>query len=134
MVHQKSIENHLNPSQNLSVRIGKEGESLASDYLVSKGYEILERNIRGKNWEIDIVARKNGVIVFVEVKFRKNKDFGAPEKFVDKKKKHCIIKGAMNYLVKKRLWNKVDVRFDVITIIKGKEVMHYQNAFKLEKP
>ncbi len=69
----------------------------------------------------------------MEVKSRKNKDFGAPEKFVDKKKRYRIIKGATYWLTKKRLWNKVDVRFDVITIIKKKEVMHYKNAFNLEK-
>ncbi len=133
MVRQKSTENHLNQYQNLSVSIGRKGESLASDYLVNRGYKILERNLRGRDWEIDIIAKKNGIFVFLEVKFRKNKDFGTPEKFVDNKKRHRIIKGAMDYLVKKRLWNKVDVRFDVITIIKGKEVIHYKNAFKLEK-
>jgi len=132
MARQKSIENPSNLSRKSSASIGKESESLASKYLISKGYKILERNLRGRNWEIDIIAKKNGVFVFAEVKSRKNKDFGAPEKFVDKKKMKHILKGAMNYLVKKRLWNKVDVRFDVITIIK-KEVMHYKNAFKPEK-
>ena len=129
MGHRKSIEGHSDQSPNI---LGKEAEDIAVDYLRHHGFRILERNYRGKDWEIDIIAKDKKTLVFVEVKMRKNADFGEPENFVDKYKRFRIIKGAKDYLTKKRLWDKMDVRFDVISIKNRKEVIHYKNAFRKE--
>ncbi|MCK4526698.1 YraN family protein [candidate division WOR-3 bacterium] len=111
------------------------GERIALDYLKEKGYDILAHNFRGRDFEIDIIARKKDTVVFVEVKRRTSTDFANPIKGVDKKKKINIIKGARYFLLSKDLYNKVNVRFDVITV-SGKEekLEHYEDAFRSGKP
>ena len=66
--------------------IGDFGEKAAEDYLVEMDYLILERNYRLKFGEIDIIAAKDGGLVFVEVKTRKSNLFGEPSEYVDRKK------------------------------------------------
>ncbi len=62
--------------------LGDIGEQAACDYLKKKGYAIVERNFRVKGGEIDIVARKQKQLFFIEVKFRSSLKFGLPEEFV----------------------------------------------------
>ena len=59
--------------------IGKLGEELAQQHLVKQGFAILERNYRKGRYEVDIIAYKEGLMVFVEVKTRSNLDYGDPE-------------------------------------------------------
>ncbi|OGH15887.1 MAG: hypothetical protein A3C30_03605 [Candidatus Levybacteria bacterium RIFCSPHIGHO2_02_FULL_40_18] len=71
--------------------IAKIGEDLACEYLVSKGYKIIERNFRKKYQEIDIIAIKNSTLVFVEVKTRRSDSFGSPfESITPWKLKHLV--------------------------------------------
>jgi putative endonuclease len=63
-------------------RVGAWGENLAADYLLAKGYELLARNVRTEVGEIDLIARKDGLLSFVEVKTRRNDRFGAPEEAI----------------------------------------------------
>lgn len=79
------------------IKKGKEGENLAADFLVKKGFEIIERNYRSKRSEIDLIVKKNGWLVFVEVKMRSSNAFGFPEEFVDYKKVKNIVQGAEQY-------------------------------------
>ena len=68
------------------IDFGKLGEQLAEDFLISKGYTILCRNWRHSHYEIDIVALKENIPHFVEVKTRSSNHFGQPEESVNKKK------------------------------------------------
>lgn len=114
-------------------RIGDFGEAAAADYLMEMDYEILEKNFRLKFGEIDIIAEKNGCIVFAEVKTRKNNIFGEPSEYVDREKQKRIKKAAACYA---DLQND-EVRFDVIEVFyenKGDmlfltKVNHIENAF-----
>ena len=110
---------------------GAQGEDIAIDYLRSKGYVILDRNWRSGHKEIDIVARKDDVVVFVEVKARANAFYGNPEDAVTRRKMHLLVLAADAYL----RYNAIDleVRFDVITITgtTGKPyIRHYERAFR----
>lgn len=106
---------------------GTGGEILAVNFLKSKKYKILETNFSNHIGEIDIIAEKKGVIVFVEVKRRETLQYGRPIEAVDERKQNKIRKVAEIYLMLK---NKTlsDVRFDVIEILGG-EINHVENAF-----
>ena len=106
---------------------GKEGEEKAVLYLKQKGWEILVQNYRYKRGELDIVGLDKGVLVFVEVKFRKNNNFGYPEDFVGDHKIAMVRKTAMNYLRVKN-WQK-DIRFDIISITGNESPEHFEDAF-----
>lgn len=112
--------------------IGKEGEEIAAKFLTQKGFEILERNYQYSHGEIDIVAKDNGVLVFVEVKTRLNLEFGEPEYAINKKKIQQIKKMAELYLFDKEI-DEADCRFDVIAILledkTNPQITHYKNAF-----
>lgn len=110
-----------------SVQKGKEGEMLAVKFLQEKGYTILETNWRFRHKEIDIIAICDGEIIFVEVKTRKNTDFGQPEEAVNHHKQRHLIDAAEAYMIEKNL--DLDPRFDVITIINSSQIRHYQYAF-----
>lgn len=66
--------------------VGRHAEDAASDYLKSKGYEIIEQNWRTKRCEIDIIAKKQNSIFFVEVKYRKQTDWGGGIEYITPKK------------------------------------------------
>ena len=94
---------------------GDEGEDLAADLLSKKGYEIIERNYRFGKGEIDIIAKdpETGYMVFVEVKLKKNLEFGEPEYSITKRKISQIKRMAASYLYDKGI-SEIDCRFDVV--------------------
>lgn len=96
-------------------QIGIWGEEVAAEYLREQGYVILERDWHSGHRDIDIIARKDEFVVFVEVKTRCNTDFGTPEQAVDWKKRRNL-RYAVNHYVKSR---KIDgpIRFDIITVV-----------------
>lgn len=109
---------------------GKKGEDLANDYLLEKGYTVLERNWRFGQEEIDIIALKKNMLVVVEVKTRFSSTFGEPETFVTKQKQKHLIKAANAYIERKNL--DYEVRFDIISIITGNnqhKINHLEDAF-----
>ncbi|OFX71941.1 MAG: hypothetical protein A2X12_11820 [Bacteroidetes bacterium GWE2_29_8] len=111
-------------------QFGDKGENIAIDFLLELGYAILEKNWRHNNLEIDIVAKLNDTIVIVEVKTRKTDIFGDPEEFVNRTKQKLIIKAANSYIFRKNI--NLDVRFDIIAIIKdekGMSIKHIPDAF-----
>ncbi|MBZ4218728.1 MAG: YraN family protein [Chlorobium sp.] len=117
--------------------LGQEGEQLAANYLLKKGYRILERNYRYHRNEIDIIARNGQVICFVEVKTRISSSKGDPAEAVTLQKQHEIIKAARAYLALSRQ-GECDCRFDVVAIrvqrMDGKQISsfaidHYPDAF-----
>jgi len=96
------------------IESGKEGEKLAVDYLVSNGYEILEKNFRTPFGEIDIIARDKDFIVIIEVKRRMSDRFGEPQLAVNFNKQEKLKKLALYYIHK--LKKEYPIRFDVIAI------------------
>jgi putative endonuclease len=115
-------------------QFGDEGEEIAVVYLVKKGYEIIERNYRFGKGELDIVAKdpETNYTVFVEVKSRKNLEFGDPVYSVTKNKIKQIKRMAEHYLYDKEI-GEINCRFDVVTVLlRGKQkpvIEHYENAF-----
>jgi putative endonuclease len=113
---------------------GDEGEDLTAKLLISKGYEIVERNYRSGKGEIDIIAidPETKYLVFVEVKSRRNLEFGEPEYAITKSKIRQVKKIAEAYLYEKEI-SEIDCRFDVVTILFRSEIKpivnHYKNAF-----
>lgn len=110
--------------------LGKLGEELSVDFLIEKGYEILETNWTFQKAEVDIIALKDGVLAVVEVKTRSSVDFGSPQDFVKSKKINLLVKAINEYVISNDL--DVDVRFDIIGIyVNGKEfeMEHLEDAF-----
>ena len=95
--------------------LGAWGEEQAADFLRHKGYTILERDWKSGHRDIDIIATNGQVVVFVEVKARRNRVFGEPEDAVDYKKMRNL-RAAMNHYIKFKNIRQ-DIRFDVITVV-----------------
>ena len=76
--------------------LGKKGEQLAVDYLIKKGYDIVERNYRFDKAEVDIIASLKDTLAIVEVKTRSTIDFGNPQDFVNRNKFSAWLKLLMN--------------------------------------
>ena len=110
--------------------IGDTGEEIAVRYLENHGYIMIKRNYHSPYGEIDIIASKGEYIVFVEVKYRKNRLYGEPSQAVDYKKQEKIKKTALQYISENEVGDK-DFRFDILEIIGMGEVKinHIENAF-----
>ncbi len=112
-------------------KLGTKGEQIANNYLLNKGYKILNRNWRAGKKEIDIIAEKNLILVFFEIKTRTGYDFGFPEESVNKKKQNFIKSAAETYIFQNPNYNII--QFDIISIIlEGdivKELIHFEEAF-----
>ena len=112
--------------------IGNYGEKIATDFLVEKGFEIIEQNYHFGHGEIDIIAKEKDILVFVEVKTRKNLEFGDPILVVTKNKQRQLKKIAEAYLYEKEIKN-TDCRIDVIGILLNKnlppKITYIENAF-----
>jgi putative endonuclease len=110
--------------------LGKLGEELAVEYLRKDGYEILETNWTFQKAEIDILAKKEGILAVVEVKTRSSLEFGLPQDFVKPKKVQLLVKAVDAYVNERNL--DIEVRFDIIAIYKeGKTfaIEHLIDAF-----
>ena len=111
---------------------GQKAEHKAQDFLKKKNYLILEKNLKYKNFEIDIIAldQKFDELVFVEVKYRKNDKFGDASLAVNQQKLNKMQRVAQTYLRKKKF--KKDYRFDIISIIgnldkNNLDIKHFEN-------
>ena len=110
--------------------LGKKGELLAVDFLLKKGYNIIERNYRFEKAEVDIIAKLNDTLAIIEVKTRSSTDFGNPQDFVKPKQIKNLVKAVDVYVTINEL--DVEVRFDIIAIVKqGKlfNIVHLEDAF-----
>lgn len=108
---------------------GKLGEALAKKHLESVGIKVIEENYRYQRGEIDLIGiLSNKLLVFIEVKYRKNDSYGNPEDFVSKRQKKNIIHTADAYIHQIH-WKK-DIRFDIISILVSDETIIYlEDAF-----
>lgn len=95
-------------------KLGKWGESLAATHLESKGYEILERNWRTNQGEIDLVVKAGQELIFVEVKTRRGRQMGAPEEGLTRRKADKLMLLAQQYVAQNDL--DVDWRIDLVAV------------------
>lgn len=107
--------------------IGAQFEMMATAYLQTHHYTIIEKNFRCQYGEIDIIASKDEYIIFIEVKYRKNTTYGYPREAVTFAKQKRIYRLAAYYMLK-RYGKEVKCRFDVIEIL-DHQLTHIEAAF-----
>lgn len=107
-------------------KLGFWGESRAVKFLKKSGYTVLHRNFKCPFGEIDIIAQKDGVLCFIEVKTRSSDDFGAPNQAVNKTRQTRYINSARYYFANREI--DCTVRFDIIEVTK-EGVNHIESAF-----
>lgn len=114
-----------------SQELGQRGEAIACQYLEKKGYKILARRFRYGRSEIDIIAQKGSLLVFIEVKTRHNSYFGYPEEAVNQTKRKKLKMVAAGFLSQSKKRFK-ECRFDILSIIykseKDYQINHFENA------
>jgi putative endonuclease len=126
-----------NPTARMA--LGERGEKFAARHLRRHGYKILARRFKGRGGEIDLVCRHHDWLVFVEVKTRRDEQYGLPSESVKAGKQRHASKTALEYL---RLIGNPQVRwrFDIVEVIlqdgwrKPSDVRIIQNAFDLSEP
>lgn len=99
------------------IDLGKKGEEWAIAWLTGRGYEILHRNWRQGRYEIDVIARRQGIYHFIEVKCRKTDRYGPPETGVTPRKLRNMMTAATGWLT--RLQEKPRIQYDVLSITTG---------------
>jgi len=110
--------------------VWKIGEAAAKEYLENKGYQIIEQNYQTKYAEIDLIVKKNNVLIFIEVRTKRSLAFGTPEESIDQKKLKKLYWNAEVYMANKKY--KGQSRIDAICIILNsdntiKKLEHYEN-------
>ena len=115
-------------------QLGRAGEEEAVLYLEEKDYRIIQRNVRLRNGEIDIIAAIGRLLVFFEVKTRRTDDYGEPFEAVTKKKMLRMAALADHFLTLHRL-EGIPVRFDLIDIVwpekETPRIVHHPEAFRV---
>ena len=113
------------------LELGRRGESIAKTLLENSGYEILDENWTHGKAEVDLIAYKDKVIIFAEVKTRTGNGFGEPEDFVDARKQRLLIEAADEYIY--LMEHEGEVRFDIIAILFDRQnnytLKHIEDAF-----
>lgn len=117
---------------NTNIITGQSGEKIAKEYLISKGYKILEMNYKNRIGEIDIIAMDGDILAFIEVKTRTSYSYGYAFEAVDNRKQRKIINASMVYIKYKNLID-IQLRYDIIEVYftKTLEINHLDNAFCL---
>jgi len=95
--------------------LGKWGEETAASFLLKKGYQLIDKNWRTREGEIDLVMRDGSTLVFVEVKTRSNKNFGYPEEALSEKKLEHLVSAGEQFL--QNYGGDPDYRIDCVAII-----------------
>jgi putative endonuclease len=106
----------------LHLEMGHKGESLAKTFLENAGYEILDENCTHGKAEIDLIAYKDKVIIFAEVKTRTGNGFGEPEDFVDNRKQKLLAEAADEYIY--LMDHQAKCVFDIIAVLFDKNANH----------
>jgi putative endonuclease len=111
--------------------LGRRGEQLAADYLVAKGYRLLEKNWRCQAGELDIVAQDGETLVAVEVRTRRGRSLGSPEESITLAKQLRLVDLSETY-VQETDWSG-PLRIDVVAVVidrrgQVQRLDHYENA------
>lgn len=101
---------------------------MAARYLMNNGFTILERNYQCRIGEIDLIAVKDGIVRFIEVKYRKDLNFGYPVEAISKKKQEKIRKCAQWFMSERNMSEELCYSFDVIAI-RGNEIEYIFNSY-----
>jgi len=114
---------------------GIKGQEEAARFLTRSGFAILDRNVRTRAGEIDLVAKEGKTLVFVEVKTRRDLEGDPPQAAVHTRKQNRLAKLAHGYLKQKRI-RQTPCRFDVVSVIINEEggvkaIRHIPNAFSV---
>ena len=96
-------------------KLGRWGEQQAAQYLESHGYKVLDRNWRCRRGEIDLVAKEGDVLVFVEVKTRRGRDYGTPEEALTRHKVKRLLELGQRYMLERDI-EDVDWRVDLVAV------------------
>lgn len=97
-------------------QLGRWGEEIAANHLAEQGYRLLERNVRTKHGEIDLVMLDGETLVFVEVKTRSQLVYGTPAESVTRRKQHKLRELALDYLRQQEVYFR-SFRFDVCAVL-----------------
>ncbi|MEP7067292.1 MAG: YraN family protein [Gemmatimonadota bacterium] len=115
--------------------LGEEGERIAEAWLAERGWRILDRRFRSGHRDLDLVAEREGIVAFVEVKARRGKSFGHPVEAVNWRKQRELTRSAMVWIARfggaKQMF-----RFDVIGVLmdeSGPRIRHLENAFSAKQ-
>ncbi len=108
--------------------VGTEYEQMAVRYMEENGLKVLETNYRVKIGEIDIIAKEGYTVVFAEVKYRSDKEYGGASFAISEKKKKTIYRVAQWYISSHHLSENALYRFDAV-LIDGNEITHIKNAW-----
>lgn len=106
--------------------VGDRGEKIALSYLLTKGYKILQKNWYCNHGEIDIIAQINKTIVFIEVKYRKNENYGFTSEAFGYKKRNHLRRSIGIFLSKYKLWG-LNYQVDLLYIT-ASQFTHYKNV------
>lgn len=110
---------------------GIKGEQIAENFLLKKGYSILHRNWCFERKEVDLIAYKDDILVFVEVKTRNRIDFGFPEEAVNTRKQNHLKIAAEAFMDANKEYQKI--QFDIVSVLIEKdvvtEILHVEDAF-----
>ena len=117
---------------NIKAFVGMTGEDVAAKFLEQNGYTVIERNYRSGHCEIDVIARDEQFLVFVEVKTRsclypESGDFGVPGRAVDEKKRGNTVNAVRSYLARNHVTKQP--RIDVIEVY----MLEDKNEFKIPR-
>jgi putative endonuclease len=113
--------------------VGKAGEEAAVQYLLQRGYRILQRNYRCRFGEIDLIARDGGTLAFIEVKTRRSQRFGPAASAVTFEKQRHLIKASQMYMTQMKTAYEL-CRFDVVAVEIDAHGLHIElikDAFQL---
>lgn len=129
-IHRQSFLKNMIKWKDESVMRGAQGEEKAEEYLEEKGYKIVEKNFKTETGEIDLIVKKENLLVFVEVKLRKDANYGYGFEAVDDVKQKKI-KSAAEYYYYFKSSQELQPRFDVIEIYTNTDTInHFKNAFQ----
>jgi putative endonuclease len=113
--------------------LGREGERLVAERLEANGFRILGRNVRVGRLELDLIAERDGLIVFVEVRTRRSGALVHPAETIDREKRARIRRAALGWLAKGSVRSRA-IRFDVAAVVapgagRPPRLSYYANAF-----
>lgn len=114
-----------------NIQLGSETETAACLWLEQQGLLIIERNFRCKPGEIDIVAKDQNTLVFVEVRQRSHRNFGDGFSSVDYRKQQKLIRAARWYLQERKLFDQYPCRFDIVSARSANDLEWIKDAFQV---
>jgi len=112
--------------------LGQAAEDAACTFLQTQGLSLLQKNFRCSCGEIDLIMQDRDELIFVEVRLRHHSGHGNSLESINQQKQRKIIKAALFYLQKKKLFDKVFCRFDVIGLDTNQKLSWVKNAFSAD--